>query len=316
MGVEVVSTVEVLLATYNGETYLPELLDSLAAQPVENLRVLWQDDGSTDGTVALMTRRSAEDPRFCPAAFQGTHRGAKGNFMSLLQQSASDYTAFCDQDDVWLPEHLPLLLQRMAEMESRHGAETPLLVHGDAEVVASDGSFLYPSFFSHQGWDADAVTLNRLLVQNNVTGCTVLINAPLRRLICAHADPEKLYMHDWFAALTAAAFGRIGFVNQPLLRYRQHGTNVKGASRQGLRERGVRALFDPQRGKARIALSYAHTRAFLEAYGDALPAEARRIAEGYLATQALPKLRRIRALRKGGYTMQSPITRMGQYLFG
>ena len=311
-----VSGVEVLLAAYNGERYLPELLDSLAAQDAEGMTVLWQDDGSSDGTVALLEARSAADPRFRPAAAQGEHRGAKGNFLSLLGQSHARYTAFCDQDDLWLPDHLSLQLKRMEELEARWGAETPLLVHGDAEVVASDGSFLQASFFRHQGWDPEAVTLNRLLVQNNVTGCTALVNAPLRRLVCAHARAEELYMHDWFVALTAAAFGHIGFVDRPLLRYRQHGGNVKGASRQGLRERGLRAFFSPERGKARIALSYRHTRAFLDAYGDDLPPEARRTAEGYLATQAMPKLRRIRALRAGGYTMQSPITRAGQILFG
>ena len=249
--------------------------------------------------------------------YTGDNLRPANSFWDLLKNSEeSDFYAFCDQDDLWLPDHLALLRREMARLEAQYGPETPLLVHGDAEVMDAEGQLLHHSFFAHQGWDREARSLNRLLVQNNVTGCTTLLNAPLLRLVAAHARPEELVLHDWFVALTAAAFGQIGFVNAPLLRYRQHGRNVKGASHHSLRGRGVQALLSPRRGRERIALSYRNGEAFLRAYGEALPEEARKTVERYLAIASLGKLRRLQALRAGGYTMQAPVTRLGQILFG
>ena len=166
------------------------------------------------------------------------------------------------------------------------------------------------------GWDGGANALPQLLVQNNVTGCTCLMNAALRRLVAEHAQAERIFMHDWFIALTAAAFGRIVFVDAPLVDYRQHGRNVLGASPHSLVRRALAALRTPERARERIHLTYRHARAFREAYGDALPADAAAIVDGYLATQALPKHKRIAALKQGNFLMQSRIARMGQRLFG
>ena len=97
--------VTVLLAAYNGEAYLPALLESLRAQTAD-FRVLWQDDGSSDRTAALLTAISGEDPRFRPGAEQGLHLGAAGSFLSLMRQDDAPYTALCDQDDLWQPDKL------------------------------------------------------------------------------------------------------------------------------------------------------------------------------------------------------------------
>ncbi len=315
MGLEVVKTIQVLMACYNGETYLPRQLASLRAQDDPCFTVLLQDDGSTDGTPALL-QAVTEDSRFRLANEQGRHHGAIGNFLSLLRQCDADYAALCDQDDEWAADRLSRCRKAMEEAETRYGAETPLLVHSDARLVDARGSTLQESFFAHQGWDKTALTLPRLLVQNNVTGCTLMMNAALRRLVVQHGTPSSMHMHDWFIALTAAAFGHIVFVDAPLVNYRQHGVNVMGASRQNQVQRGAKALSQWQKGKARIALTYAHTRSFRDAYGETLPDDAQRIIDGYLATEKMGKLRRVITVRRKGYTMQSSITRIGQMIFG
>jgi len=315
MGLEVVKTIQVLMACYNGETYLPRQLASLRAQDDPCFTVLLQDDGSTDGTPALL-QAATEDSRFQLANDHNQHHGAIGNFLSLMKQCNSDYAALCDQDDEWAADRLSRCRKAMEEAETRYGAETPLLVHSDARLVDARGGTLHDSFFAHQGWDKTALTLPRLLVQNNVTGCTLLMNTALRRLVVQHGTPSSMHMHDWFIALTAAAFGHIVFVDAPLVNYRQHGVNVMGASRQNQVQRGAKALSQWQKGKARIALTYAHTRSFRNAYGELLPDDARRVIDGYLATEKLPKLRRVLAVQKLGCTMQSKITRLGQIIFG
>ncbi|MGN0779592.1 MAG: glycosyltransferase family 2 protein [Aristaeellaceae bacterium] len=311
-----VNTLDVLLAVYNGAAYLPQQLDSLSGQDDPAFAVLMQDDGSTDASPALLCAAAAQDSRFHLAQESGRHLGAKGNFISLIRQAQGDYTALCDQDDVWEPNRLSRCRHALEEAEARWGADTPLLVHSDCRLMDAQGQITQESFFRHQGWDPAAVTLSRLLVQNNVTGCTLMMNAALRRLVAAHGDPDTMYMHDWFIALTAAAFGHIVFLNEPLVRYRQHGVNVMGASRQSLVRRGVKALGAWQKGRERIAMTYRHARAFRDAYGTALPEQAAAMIDRYLATQSMGKIRRIWAVRQGDYTMQSPITRAGQFFMG
>ena len=201
----------VLLTAYNGSKHLPALLDSLKNQTDPDFSVLLQDDGSEDETVSILTDLCKSDPRFSFGSEQGQHLGAAGNFLSLVRQTDADYVLMCDQDDIWEPEKIAVLKQAIMEMEAEYGADTPLLVHSDCSLISEEGDLIGDSFFRHQGWDPKAVTLPPLLVQNNVTGCTLIMNAPLRKLIAAHARAKDLFMHDWFIALTAASFGKIRF---------------------------------------------------------------------------------------------------------
>ena len=306
----------VLLTTYNGGRHLPALLDSLLAQTDPEFSVLMQDDGSEDDTVSLLADLCEKDTRFSFGAEQGQHLGAAGNFLSLVRQTEADYTLLCDQDDFWEEDKIAVLKNSMHELEDDFGADIPLLVHSDCSLISEEGDIVGDSFFRHQGWDPKAVTLPPLLVQNNVTGCTLIMNAPLRRLIASHARAKDLFMHDWFIALTAASFGRIRFVDRPLTRYRQHGGNAIGASSQSLLKRGLAALGKRQEARRRILLTYTHTKIFNKLYDGQLPPEAQEIVSAYLATQHMRKIPRILAIRRLGCVMQSPVTRLGQFLFG
>ena len=315
MGDHVVKSL-VLLAAYNGEKHLPELLDSLCVQTDPDFSVLVQDDGSSDSTPEILADIIHRDSRFSAGNESGCHLGAAGNFLSLIRRSDAYLRFLCDQDDIWMPEKIAVLKQAIREEISRYGADTPLLVHSDCSLVNESGSPVDGSFFRHQGWDPSAVTFPRLLVQNNVTGCTLVMNRPLVRLVAEHGRAKDLFMHDWFIALTAASFGKIRFVGQPLTRYRQHGDNAIGASSKNLLARGFAALSRRQEARRRILLTYTHTKVFNKLYDGELPPQAQEIVSAYLATQHMPKLRRIRTVRRLGCVMQNPVTRLGQFLFG
>ena len=315
MGCHLVKTA-VLLTAYNGSAYLPALLDSLLAQTDPGFTVMMQDDGSSDRTPELLREIAGRDERFVFGTEQGAHLGAAGNFLSLVRQADADYLLLCDQDDVWEPDKISVLKQAMLDLEKQYGAGTPLLVHSDCRLTDSSGETICESFFRHQGWDPAAVTLPQLLVQNNVTGCTLIMNRPLQKLVAGHAKAKDLFMHDWFIALTAAAFGRIAFVSRPLTGYRQHGGNEIGASAGSLLARGLAALKNRQEAKRRILLTYTHTKVFRKLYGDELPEQAQKIVDGYLSTQHMRKIPRVLAVRRMGCVMQSPVTRIGQILFG
>ena len=311
-----VKTITVCLAAYKGAPWLREQLRSLRGQDDPALTVLMQDDGSNDETVSLLLEAAAQDSRFRMARESGRHFGAAGNFLSLMRQADTEYVALCDQDDSWEPNRLSLCRRAMEEAEAASSAAMPILVHSDCKVIAENGTLLHESFFAHQGWDSQANTLNRLLVQNNVTGCTTLLNRPLLDIVCAHGDAKQMFMHDWFMAQTAAAFGRVVFVKAPLVRYRQHGTNAIGASEGNLLQRGLQALNLQEKAQKRLQLNYQQARCLYAAYKDVFPAEAKQIVENFLATEQEPKHLRTLHLLQGGYTMQNPVTVAGQIFFG
>ena len=297
--------IDVLLAVYNGEKTLPRQLESLKKQ-TQPVHILWQDDGSTDGSCALLK----DEQQVCVPHT----KGVTGNFMSLLSASTGEYAMFCDQDDLWHPDKVEKTLQKMREGEALYGKDTPLLVHTDLRVTDGEGNEWHPSLFAHQKWDPKANTLNRLLVQNNVTGCTVMVNRPLKELLLK-ANSGQMVLHDWWAALTAAAFGHILFVNEPTMDYCQHGKNQVGASRSGILARAMKALAAWQKGKARVNLTYTHAANFLFCYKEELSCTAKEMLEIYLEIPKKSKISRVLALHKGGYTMQNVLTRLGHDLF-
>ena len=239
----------VLLTAYNGAAYLPAQLSSLCAQSVSFTAIL-RDDGSADDTPALLAAQCHQDARFRLSSTSGVHLGAVGGFFALMREAADSGApvALCDQDDIWHPDKLTRLHDALSDAEARFGADTPILVHSDARIVDADGRPLHSSLWRHQGWNPAAQSLTELLVQNNVTGCLLMMNAPLCRLCALHQPTGALHMHDWFIALTAAAFGRIIPIPAALADYRQHGTNAMGASTSGLLRRSSVRRFAAERG--------------------------------------------------------------------
>jgi glycosyltransferase involved in cell wall biosynthesis len=224
--------IDILLSTYNGTEFLEDQVSSLFSQNCKNWTLLVRDDGSTDETVAILGRLCSRSRTRLTA--DAENLGPCRSFERLLKQSSAPYCMFCDQDDVWLPDKIEKSLVLMHEMERRWGNDTPILIHSDLQVVDRHLQPLAPSFWRHQGIEPERrETFNRLLVQNVVTGCTVMINAPLRQIALPFA--AETLMHDWWLALTAAAFGRIGRLNEPTVLYRQHGGNEVGAKRWGPR---------------------------------------------------------------------------------
>lgn len=306
----------VLLATYNGEKFLGPLIDSLKKQDWEDIEILFQDDGSSDGTLALLEKAAAEDGRFSGGSESGKHLGAKRNFLSLMRQDDADRTALCDQDDIWLPEKIRFCENALDSAEREYGTETPILIHSDSCLIDGNGKVITGSFFRHQGWDPKATELKRILVQNNATGCTMMMNKALRDKITRYFDPDMFFMHDWFIALTASAYGKIVFLDKPLVQYRQHETNEVGASKLTLPLRALSALRAGDRARKRIYLTYRQAENLLNVYGKDLCEESKMIIREYLETEQMRKKDRVFSVIKKGYRMQNPLTRMGQIFFG
>lgn len=260
-------SVQILLATYNGMHFLESQLDSILRQTYSDWYILARDDGSIDGTVQLLDHFAVCYPnRIKVIQDHEKGLGARGNFARLLEHASAPYVMFCDQDDVWKPYKIEMLIEKMLQLETFMESSTPILVHSDLEVVDKDLNTIAKSFWryqyirpeSNQGW-------NTLLVQNTVTGCATLINRALYQK--ALPIPVEAIMHDWWLALVAAVFGHLEALPQPTVCYRQHMTNDTGAKAWGWRTI-VRKAVEARRS---IEKTQRQARAFSERFGDLTP---------------------------------------------
>lgn len=215
------------MCTCNGAAFLREQLDSIAAQTVLPDELVVGDDVSNDGTVAILRDFAEQAPLPVRIECNRENLGPALNFGAASRRANGDYLFLSDQDDVWRADKIAVQLSAMRALEERHGSRAPLLVHCDLETVDRDLQSVAPSFMESQGIHHQDDALAVLLVQNFVTGCTIMVNRPLREL--ALPLPQDCIMHDWWFALVAAAAGHIGFAPEPLVRYRQHADNRIGA---------------------------------------------------------------------------------------
>ena len=241
--------IDIVLATYNGERFVQRQIESVLDQMDDGCRLLVRDDGSSDGTLALVRQLARRCPDRIVLLDNGGERlGACGSFSRLLESSNADYVALCDQDDVWLPGRLSLPLERIRAVEQTFGVAMPVLAHTDLAVVDEDLQAMAPSFWTYSHLDPmRGGRLNRLLVQNVVTGCATMMNRALVRRACP--IPAAAAMHDWWLALVASAFGRIEAIPEKTVLYRQHSSNSLGATRYNWRY-VTRCAVDVIRGRA------------------------------------------------------------------
>lgn len=243
---ETIGSIDILLATYNGATWLRPQIESLLAQDYPVFRILASDDGSNDGTVEILReyeQRAAG--RFVLVSTPTPGQGARRNFEHLmrccLEQGRARWFAFADQDDVWSSCKLSLCAAHMLSLEAEAGTAVPCLVHTDLQVVDSRGGLIHPSFACYEGLDPAVATRESLLSVNEVTGCTVLGNRRLLEL--ALPFPQAAVMHDWWCAVIAGSGRRI-YVAQPTVYYRQHAANQIGARSRRLWSRAYRLWCD------------------------------------------------------------------------
>ena len=260
--------IDVLLATYRPQAaMLKAQVDSIRAQRGVDVNLICRED--EEGL------------------------GAKENFSALLSESSAEYAAFSDQDDVWAPDKLSKSIAKMLELEMMYGKDVPLLVFCDGYVTDVELNRKPGTVLSRQRVNiAKGLCFSRLLMQNFVAGNAMLFNAALREK--AGKVPERALMHDAWLILVAAEFGHVGFVDEPLYFYRQHGENVLGATDCGSRHFLKRALEGVSAFRSRLAANAAEAAAFVERFGGESP-------ESAMALATLPTCgwleRRIRLVR-------------------
>ena len=226
----------ILLATYNGAKYLKDQLDSLLVQTYKEWVLYIHDDNSSDETVNIIKEyQSHYIDKIIYIDDTITTGSAKNNFTYLLNyiDDNYDYLMFCDQDDIWLPKKIETTYLEMLKLEVMHPS-LPLLVFTDLTVVDQNLNILSNSLMNYQNKDISIInSLEYMLVENLVTGCTVMINRQSKELslpISKHA-----IMHDWWITLQVKNNnGIISYLESSYILYRQHENNDTGAKKFSL----------------------------------------------------------------------------------
>lgn len=304
--------VDIALGLYNGAAYLPEFLESLDKQTFQDWRLVVRDDGSADDSLAIV-RRWAEQGQRPLKVVEDTlgNLRVNGNFSECLRHTEAPYAMPADQDDIWFPHKIADAVQEMQRLESQTGAQTPIAVYCDLEVVDAELRLLHPSLLELQGQDGRRLpTLAQLLAQNPTPGCSMIVNRAV--LATALPIPARAAMHDWWFMLLALALGRIGHIRRPGIAYRQHGRNQVGAKQGGL----MTVLRELRRGPAGYRARLHQTRLQALALADRLPADHPDLPMLRLygtLDRVPPLLRQFRAWR-AGFGKVGPIRNLAFFL--
>lgn len=205
--------ISVCIATYNGERYLREQLDSILPQLSEGDEIVISDDGSTDHTVEIIKSYQSEKIILLE---NHASKSPVSNFENALRHAKNEVIFLADQDDVWENDKVRIMLEHLKSYQ---------LVISDASIIDSEGTMTAASFFKLNG---SRPGLLKNLMRNSYIGCTMAFD----RTILRHAlpFPEETPMHDWWIGLVAELFGKVYFCEMSLVRYRRHADNASASA--------------------------------------------------------------------------------------
>lgn len=285
--------ITIALASYNGEKYIKEQLDSLINQNTGcDFRIVVQDDCSSDGTMDILRRYEERYPQKIQVKQNDRPTGSpQGNFFKLLKEIDDDYVMLCDQDDVWLEDKIQLTYERMKQLEMECGKGKPLLVFSNVIVADEKMNVISESMADYQKTAPRHNGLNNYLVQNNVTGCTAIINRELLEYM--KYEPEVCMMHDWWMALLASAFGHMAYMDKPLVKYRQHGGNQMGARAADDVSQYIERLSKGEEVRRNYDKMFKQAEIFLERYREELSDKQVKLLEGFISINGAPRIMKI-----------------------
>lgn len=294
--------VDILMATYNGEKYISEQIESILNQSYTEWKLYINDDCSIDKTAEIAKRYSEEYPDKIFFTQNSKNSGSAGiNFFNMISKSSADIIMTCDQDDVWLKYKVQITVEAL---ENETG---PALVHTDLTVVDENCNISEPSMIKVQHIDPCRNNTNQLIVQNIVTGCTMAFNRQLADLIKV---PEGQPVHDWYIAVIASLFGKIVFLDMSTVLYRQHGNNACGAVDMQNSRYIAERFKDKKKGRYMLKLGYNMAGEILRLY-----CIDNKMLEQYSNMNKYSKLKKLVTVFKYGIWKNGLVRKIGQIYF-
>ena len=218
------------MATYNGESFLREQLDSILYQEDVDVTIMIADDCSTDNTYSILTAYANQYENI--QILQNLNNlGYKKNFLMLIQRGIErvyDYFALADQDDVWDRRKL---ISAIAYIESHYKSDNdPIAYSSNLQLVDKELRLL--SMMTSQK-EIKKFNEYNLLLENKCTGCTLVFNNALRQELLSFPVEKIVYPHDELICKLAILTGLYFYDGRSFIQYRQHGNNQIGADKKG-----------------------------------------------------------------------------------
>lgn len=209
-----IGMISVCMATYNGDKYIKQQVESILCQLSANDEIIVSDDGSKDDTLGII--KSLNDPRIHIYINEGKH-GFVGNFNNAFLHAKGDYIFLSDQDDYWLPGKVKTVMGYLT-----NGID---LVTHNADLVDGEGRYLGSDYFSHlhskTGFWAN-------MWKTRFLGCCMCFNRKV--LDKCMPMPKHIVAHDYWIGMMALKHFNVKFIDDKLLCYRRHGGNVSPSS--------------------------------------------------------------------------------------
>ena len=230
-------TISVVMCTCNGESFIQAQIDSIINQTTTIHELIICDDCSTDQTIEIIHKYQIKHP-FIQLICNNTRLGVRKNFEQAIRLSSGDYIATSDQDDIWETTKIAILMDHIV-------SKKVALVHSDTCLIDTEGNPLPSNFLFNK---KHYLTLNNYIFnENNVTGCTCLFDAQLKKSLFPF--PLFYFYHDQWIAIVAYQNGGIAWVDDKLVRYRQHTQNALSTLGGGGKQNPFNQIFFRNKAK-------------------------------------------------------------------
>ena len=227
--------VSVALCTFNGDLYLKEQIESILQQSSKVHEIVISDDGSTDQTKGIINQYKIDYPAIFKLNFHDRAVGTIRNFQTALEKCTGDVVFLSDQDDIWHPDKVAIMLRSFRDPRC-------LLLFTNGTLVDGAGNSLHSTLWDKWSftplrrlrwlWSTRGALIDLLRNNNKVTGATVAMRASLLEVVLPIRTPPH-YWHDAWFALHAAARGGLRFIPNLLINYRMHPKQQVGITKGG-----------------------------------------------------------------------------------
>lgn len=204
-------SISIAIATYNGEKYIKEQIDSILKQLNSDDEIIISDDGSSDNTIKII--KSINDKRI--KVFDGPHNGVKQNFANAISKCSGEYIFLSDQDDVWMDNKVEVVLKNFDK------ENLSCIVHDCIVFDSNTNEEIEKSFYKIRN-SKEGIIKN--ICKNSYIGCCMIFKKEFKEKILP--IPNNIEMHDQWIGIICEKYGKSKFINDKLIKYRRHGNNV------------------------------------------------------------------------------------------
>lgn len=215
--------VSVAMATYNGEKYIKEQIDSILVNLNENDELIISDDGSTDKTIKIIKQYMENDSRI--KLYDGPHNGVKQNFANAINSCSGKFIFLSDQDDIWMDNKVEEVLNVFEENKN-----ITLVLH-NCKIVNKNLEENKETFFEYRNSGKGII---KNIWKNTYIGCCMVFKREIKNKFLP--IPNDIEMHDQWIGIINEKYGKSYFLDKCLIKYRRHEKNVSQMKHFGMKK--------------------------------------------------------------------------------